>query len=188
MPLAAAAAPLHVAEEVAVGRDDDRRVWRRARCRRRASSGRTRRIPDRGHRRAAKMRARSASPSPRRRSDSCCAVARMMAASRCAFGADAAGDLLALRAHALVDTLLRLRRQIGLADADVDDAHAEFGGGGGVQVVLDRLHERGAAAGDDVVRGRRAERAAHGGFGEGFETRCAALFRQRALIEAARIV
>src|SRR5690606_5218345 len=58
-----------------------------------------------------------------------------------AFGADAAGDLLTLGTHALVDAFLRFRRQVGLADTDIDDADAQFGGGGGVEVVFDGLHQ-----------------------------------------------
>src|SRR5688572_516092 len=64
-----------------------------------------------------------------------------------AFGADAAGDSLTLRAHVFVHPFRVLGRQVGLTNADIDHTHAEFGGGGAVEVVLDRLHQSGAAAG-----------------------------------------
>lgn len=96
------------------------------------------------------------------------------------FSADPASDLLTLGPHALVHALLRFRREISLADANVDDTHAEFGGGGGVQTVFDLLHEFGAAPRDDVVRAGAAEGATHRSLSESFEPRDAASFVEHA--------
>ena len=120
-----------------------------------ASSGRTRRSPDPGRR--PRRRSRCAGRRPRL---GCCstsrlasatmtttsrsASARMRCAACCALRADFGRLALTLGLHALVDRLAVGVRQIGAADADVDDLDAEASAPRGSPASRDALHQRGA--------------------------------------------